>query len=258
MSLRESKLTKRGVMVITSPRSGTHLTIDLMRRNIPLLNSEKPRLAPLDSLYVPVDTFFLDKPWSPARRRAKKSLDRIKYPILKSHWLKPDLAQLRAQESAIADWIDSNVRKVYVSRDVEQTLASMYLFEQGFAGDLSGKDRDEWLIRKSKLWNHHVISWLATPDILHLKFYEILKDPKAAVGKIAIHLDLESSLADPVLPPRINSKWHGRRSRLQKQPPSTEIISSLPRATIDELFSKTAIAMMNELVAPACQLLRQK
>ena len=51
---------KRGVLVMTHPRSGTHLTIDLLRRSFPDLASSKRIFAALDSLYVAVDVFFLE------------------------------------------------------------------------------------------------------------------------------------------------------------------------------------------------------
>ncbi len=250
--------SKRGVLVVTSPRSGTHLTIDLLRRNFPTLCAKKRRFAALDTVYVPVDTFFLDASSTRARRRAAKTLQRLDYPILKTHWLAPDFQQLRESEPVLVKWLESNVKTIYVSRSPEQALSSMYLFEQEFSPPLEIAQRDEWLALKSQLWNHHVLTWLNKEDVLHLRFDDIMKCPEQTLERIAAYLGLGQSYADPILPPRIKSHWHGRLLRLSSNPGSTEIVSSRPRKTLAELFSASAISKMQDVVKPARDLVQRQ
>ena len=121
-------IDKPGVLVVTHPRSGTHLTMDLLRRNFPALRSEKRRLEPLDSLYVPLDIIMIEG--ESGLTRVKQLLQRHKYPILKSHWLEPGYLNLNGTAADVRQWIESSVKPIYIIRQPRKVMASYLLFNR--------------------------------------------------------------------------------------------------------------------------------
>ncbi len=193
--------TKPAILVATHPRSGTHLTIDLLRRNFLALASRKRRLEPLDALYVPIDTVLGND--SRQIRRTHRLIDGHRYPILKSHWLDPDYANLNAASVELGKWVCQNAKVVYVVREPHRVLASHYLFEASYR-DISG-DRQRWLDNACMYWCRHVNGWLSKSPAIVLRFEQIIADPAGTVRELSDVLGLPAQAADPILPPKMRS-----------------------------------------------------
>ena len=237
------------VVVVTHPRSGTHLTIDLLRRNFQQLKSTKPRFAPLDALYVALDVFFLENTSVSAQKRAIAGLSRHRYPIIKSHWVDPDYLSLAREYQPVADWLRERGRVIYVVRNPESVLASTFLFEQGFLNISAPSNRSGWLLSKAAYWVKHVTKWTSQEQVLVLRFEDIVKETNRHLEKIGEFLDLSVNPCVPPLPPRMNGKWAGRLSRLRTNPPTTEILNQHGRTTLDKLFDPAAVSDCHAMIA---------
>ncbi|MDX2306642.1 MAG: sulfotransferase domain-containing protein [Hyphomicrobium sp.] len=231
--------SKSGVLLVSHPRSGTHATIDLLRYNFPVLAPSKPLLAPLSSLYVSLDAVLIESATSASVRRVADGLARHRIPLVKTHWLDPDLANLKSRAPGIADWIANGTKLIYVVRDPARVLASTFIFE-GLSTAASVAERDAWLSAKAFYLRRHVEQWADRPGVLVLKFEDIVAGPRAAVETFAQHLGLEAkSHASPLPPPTRKLVWN-RLQRLQWRPRSTEILSLRPVPAYAELFDREA------------------
>ena len=127
MPIQADELAGRfGVLVVAHPRSGTHLTIDVIRRHFSTLANVKPLLAPLDALYVSLDALLIEDRSSAACRRAITGLRRHEVPVIKSHWLDVTGDNLRCREPVVADWINRAAKKIYVVRHPSSVMSSLY------------------------------------------------------------------------------------------------------------------------------------
>ena len=78
----------RRVVLATHRRSGTHLTLDLLRRHFPPCRARKWPLEGLDSLYLNLER-LIDPRQRISEQRALDILGRAPRPIVKTHGL-PD------------------------------------------------------------------------------------------------------------------------------------------------------------------------
>lgn len=241
------------VIVVTHPRSGTHLTIDLLRRNFDQLKSTKPPFAPLDALYVALDVFFLESASPASQTRAIKALAKHRNPIIKSHWIDPEYQSITGDYASIGQWLQERGRVIYVVRNPENVLASTFLFEQGFL-EISGQAaRSAWLLQKAAYWVQHVTKWTARQNLMILRFEDIVKDTDRQLQSIGEFLDLPVNTCSSRLPPRMNGKWAGRLSRLRTNPPTTEILNLQNRTTLEKLFDPKAVSDCREIIATTAE-----
>lgn len=223
---------KKAILISTHPRSGTHLTIDLLRRNFPELQSRKKVLEPLDALYVPVDIAIGECKKDHAKVR--ELISRHQYPILKTHWLQPDFSNLDSSCKDIRDWMREKLHVIYVLRHPECVIASHFLFESSHK---EIRDREIWLNNAARSWVSHVSAWTNRPDTITVRFVDIVHDTRSTIDKLEVELGLAATTGGPLLPPRQKSKWVGRFYRLCcTNAPSTEILTVGQGASFDELF----------------------
>lgn len=230
-----SEFSRNGVLVSTHPRSGTHLTIDLLRRHFPILHSRKWPMEPLDALYVPID-IAIDSP-KVNTNRARRLVHRHRYPILKSHFLQPDYSNLADDAADLRLWMVDHVKTIYVVRNPESTIVSFFAFVKSFQPELT--PTREWLESAVRGWISHVHLWSNRDDTLILRFEDLVRDTQAALVTASDFLQLELRLVEPLLPPRLASKWRGRWVRLVGiDSPTTEILAeSLPSDVRRSLFT---------------------
>lgn len=245
-------LTKPAILVATHPRSGTHLTIDLLRRNFPALMSKKRRFESLDALYVPIDAVLEQNPHQ--MQRMQRLINGHAYPILKSHWLDPDYANLEMASVELAHWVSQKATVVYVVREPKRVLASHYLFEACYR-DISG-ERQRWFDNACKYWCRHVNGWTkASPDTV-VRFEQIIAEPAKTVRELGEVLGVPVRMTNPILPPKLNSKWMGRWYRVMStSAPSTEILTPGQGASFDSLFHDLDMTVFRNEVVPTAQLL---
>jgi hypothetical protein len=219
------------IVVATHMRSGTHLTIDLLRRQFPDVGGLKWPGEANDSVYLALDVLSgLQADWGESR--GFRILRRSRHPICKVHWTEPDLSDLAKLNPELASWINGKGRFIYVIRNPKKVMASMLAWEMSVeGGDSLAGDLESWIVPKLRYWSAHVIRWIERPGIMVLRFEDIVKTPEAVIGDVARHLDLEPLLRKPLLPPKLRGRWHSRLNRLfAVRPASTEILTQVPAA----------------------------
>lgn len=233
------------VVVATHPRSGTHLTIDLLRRNFSALHSKKRLLEPLDSLYVPIDIALQGSTHDQAR--IEKLIQRHRYPIIKSHWMSADYSNL--QDPGLATWLATNATVIYVIRQPKLVIASHFLFQSMFKESISANQN--WLDNAIAYWCDHVTSWTSRPDVLVINFSDVIRQPLATVDKIAKTLNIVATPKSPILPPRQRSKWLGRYYRFfSTDAPSTEILTKDQGKSFGEIFKGLDLQEFDAMTKP--------
>ncbi len=203
------------VVVATFMRSGTHLTMDLLRRQFSSFASWKRPLEALDSLYLPVDVLLPG--WEPADWNTKRVLDvlrRPKRPILKTHFLDADLGNLRQSQPAVADWLEQRATVLYVTRDLRQVLPSLWAFLQDWRPEQAGAF-DEAFVRH---WSHQALQhrdgWRCRPLLCELDYAQLTGDPLDSLRRLGDWLNEAPLLRQPLLPRPLSSRWQSRCLRL--------------------------------------------
>jgi hypothetical protein len=245
---------RRGVVVFSHPRSGTHLTLDFLRRNFSCLSPSKPFFAPLDALYVSLDAVLIEAGNHDAVKRAVAGLMQHRMPLMKTHWVDPDFTNLRNKSETLSEWVVERTAKVYVIRRPDRVISSLFNFEAAFSAMIYSK-KGEWLAEKTAYWVRHVREWSAKSDVLILKFEDMIDDPRSAVATLSQHIGLGSAAADPLLPPRTKTLWRNRILRLSRRPASTEILSPQRPRPLSELFEPKDVAAFWREVTPVCEML---
>jgi hypothetical protein len=199
------------VVVVSHMRSGTHLTLDLLRRNVPEL---APRYRNLDQL-APTH----GRPIALADFVARFAADRG-LPILKTHCT-PGLEEF-AVDSEVHAYVEEVIarsRLVYVLRDGRDVLVSLYHFTQSFDLDVARQSFSEFLrgedryfrhckelrgLDRVSAWRRHGELWLAHPQVVAVRYAELLREPARAVPRLAEALGLApaESIATVALPKR--------------------------------------------------------
>jgi hypothetical protein len=186
----------RHVLVASHPRSGTHLTIDTLRVNLEALADD----------YVNVDRMLPGHSTRLAPEDFRSLLDGHQKPqVIKTH-ATPDLAAFAFDPTAleIAGKVKRNSRLVYVYRDGRDVLTSSYHFDKFRAPDLPDRTFGEFLRSPSLMvpvnwppemtplecWVRHVSEWLEVEGCLTVSYEELVRDPDAALRKLAAFLGL--------------------------------------------------------------------
>lgn len=216
------------ILVASHPRSGTHLTIDLLRRQFSECSSWKYPGEPLDRLYLAVEGLIATQKKISAKT-AKSILRRSPRPLLKTH-ANPRLSHLTQDYADLKSWVLQNATKIYVMRDGRSVLCSLHLFMQSF--DPTARCSLSQFLRQEangqsrvKAWSSHIQAWIDQPHVHLLKFEDLIHQPHQTLTDLGRLLALKPKYVEPYLPRSPKTIWHGRLSRLtQTQPESTAII----------------------------------
>lgn len=208
--------SKKYIIVASHRRSGTHLTIDLIRKNFPQVNPDYvnlDRLLPGHIGYMQTDAFM---------RKLELHSGIV---VLKTH-ASPKFEEFSARSdiSQAFDRLLDNAYVVYVCRDGRDALVSLYYYMrslfpvvrlQKFSDFLWSEDNfyrmTEWGrgLNRMSLWAQHVTGWSDRADeIAMVQFENLRKDPKPHLGNIANAVGLEppKSIKRVQLP--ANGFWH--------------------------------------------------
>lgn len=216
------------ILVASHPRSGTHLTLDTLRRQFAACAAWKYPGERLDRLYLPLEGLTAeDKGLS--RPIAQQILGRSPRPLLKTHAY-PALAHLQSDYPDLHYWIHESAQKLYVVRDGRAVLCSLHLFMQSYKPEarcsLSDFLRQE-VNGKSRVraWATHVQTWMAQPDVYVLRFEDFIQYPRQTLTALGHQLELPPRFVEPLLPRSPHTIWQGRWARLtQWRPESSAII----------------------------------
>lgn len=218
------------VVISTAMRSGTHLMMDLMRKNFDDLRAPKWPLQSASSCYVTLDLLIpsYNAPSTILRtERAKFFGSRTK--LLKVHFTKPDFSNLEAK--AKDHLLDRGWKGVYVVRDPRKVLMSTYafMFDECRKKKKSAKDFDIFAQEFIPRWVKHVELWIDAPNVMTVKFEDILGSTTRVLERLEgwLELPLGEGGSNP-LPRKFASVWSRRlQARLKVHPESTEIQTSI-------------------------------
>jgi hypothetical protein len=216
-------------VLVTHRRSGTHLTIDLLRRQFEACDARKRLGEPLHALYLNLDLLLGERrPLSEPSARAL--LARARRPIVKTHAL-PGFASFRPDHAAFVDALIADADLYSVHRDGRDVMCSLHLYFQAFDArarcSLSEflRQRDEGASRPRR-WAEHVLRWRAEPGVRSLPYESLVTSPGPTLERLAGELGLVARMREPLLPPRLRGAWQARWLRLfSRRPPVTTVLS---------------------------------
>ena len=212
-------LSASAIVVASHPRSGTHLMIDLLRRQFRCCQPVKGGWFSGNLLY-----WNLDELLSESDSRAERSLlssSQVTRPILKTH-RRPDFfapcqftSAVREERGAYARTLMAGASKIYMYRPVIKVLTSLYAMSHptsevpfsAFIRELRGPwSRPKW-------WAVHLSEWMRASRTIVVSYDEALSNPESSVQRIA------DFLGEPAL----------NRSPLLPNPPSSATVERLKR-----------------------------
>lgn len=221
------KPSSRPILIASHPRSGTHLTIDVLRKHFKDCAAWKYPGEPLDRLYLALEGLTaaqnrISKP------TAETILRRSPRPLLKTH-ADPSLTHLVADYGELLAWIHRNAQTIYVVRDGRSVLCSLHLFMQSFAPETRCSLSD--FLRQQvngqsrvKIWAEHVRSWMNHSDVHVLRFEELIQSPEETIAHLGQVLDMSPGNVHPLLPQSPKNIWQGRWTRLTCWRPESSAI----------------------------------
>jgi hypothetical protein len=222
---------KRPIVVASHPRSGTHLTIDALRRHFPACNAWKLPGERLDRVYVSIDAVLSGELRESA---AASTLLRAARPIFKSHAY-PDFrrsADQRCLDHSNPWWLTlarSQSDLVYAVRDGRAVVCSYHLYMKGItsAADCSLADFLRQRVdgkTRIAVWAEHVREWLETPKVIVIRFEDLTRNPEETILSLGHSLGLESRTVSPLLPEIRPHTFRARvQGRLRMRPDSTAV-----------------------------------
>jgi len=252
--LNPAFLASRGDPVVVSSymRSGTHLTIDFLRRNFPAFRSYKWPLEANDSLYLPIDA-LIAQAWGP--RRAHRVLRRTERVICKTHWCDPDFQNLvDSQVPSIGNWLRDRAKVILIHRDPYRTIESVVVWYV-FTGELTNAaiPPGPWLSERLHEWVTRIRAWQRTPrPFLSISSDLLLRDPAGALDRIAAFVGAEPDPRTPILPPQLRGSLHSRLNRVfAMRPQSSEILTIRPAPIVR--WSEEQLALVEQICGELCR-----
>ena len=231
----------RPIIIVTHKRSGTHLTLDIFRRQFSECDAWKWWGENNSRLYLTLEALY-DPQATPriSERQAIRVLRRCERPLVKSHTFLADLPTGERTVDGLlsrywADWLEDQGRKLYVFRDGRDVLCSLQLLE-------TMRDRRRWRplsefmreqvdggVSRVRFWAQHVERGLAQPATVVVKFENLLDRPREYLARLGRQLDLTPIYREPLLPERLKSIWQSRWSRLFSRRPQSSAILGRPK-----------------------------
>ena len=245
------------IVIASHPRSGTHLTIDLLRWQFKECNSWKLPLERNDRLYCNIDELNGDAQIL-KNERAIALLNRITYPIIKTHsWPNLKKGFFKSHKGLyMPEWqsyLSKRAKFIYVWRDIKPVLCSYYLFCIG-AGMVNSsvtisefiKQPDNEGRSRVKRWKDHKDEWNAKANILCISYEEIVNDQKVTILKLQEFLNLPAMMKTPYLPRMFSSIWDSRKTRLFGIKPASTAIINQKKLSWKSVFNEDDLFFINE------------
>lgn len=230
-------------------RSGTHLMIDLLRRQFADCRSWKWPGEPNDMLYLPLDV-LTDPTDDWDKSRALRVLRRSKRPILKTHWTLPSLENLRVHQPDLADWIDSEGTFLHVVRNPFTVLASQWAWDCSTRRIAPGQTAPDlaWVEATTSSWAHHFRIWSQRNNTIRFRYEDSVGNPQGTVERLSDAIGEPALFRQPLLPGKLRGPWHSRWNRIASiRPDSTEILTPGGAMDPSALFTAPAIDLVNRI-----------
>lgn len=217
----------RPIVVATHPRSGTHLTIDLLRRQFAECKGWLWFGETLHHLYLNVDRLIPGHSPSLSVEKAADLLRRAPRPTVKTHSM-PDLRNHEGKGRQLAERLLEQGNILYVVRDGRDVLCSAYLWrkeadldcglQEFLRQEVNGVSRVRW-------WAEHVTGWAQHDEPNVVRFENIIEKPRQIIGRLERILGLSARFVEPYLPEKIENggRWADYWRRLTRNFESTAI-----------------------------------
>jgi len=203
------------VLVASHERSGTHLTIDLLRRHFPACSVKMRPLESPHNAYLSLDRFFANPARPMTHEAAEQALGRATALPLKTH-AEPDLHEIGPEHAEMVSSIVERSAKLYVLRNPFKVLCSYFAWMHNWRGPETG-DFAQFLREpvgrhqtRVGRWAEHVRSWSQTPGVMTIRYEDMIEDTVGTLLDIRDWINQPLDLKARVLPTRVR----GLRSKL--------------------------------------------
>lgn len=213
------------LIVATHPRSGTHLTIDLLRKQFRECQAWLRFGETLHYSYIDLDHLMqVNKPYL-SESKAMNLLSRPSIPLVKTHSL-PLTIKHSAETSSVVEQIRQKAKIYYIVRDGRDVVCSVYRWKNAQCSLAEFIRQQENGFSRPKQWAFHVLSWLYESNVNILKFEDICNNPNAFLQRIAAEYNINPLWEEPLFPRRrkTDSRWEDYWLRLTRQLESTTIV----------------------------------
>jgi len=237
------------VIVASHRRSGTHLTIDLLRRQFRACSAWKWPGEGLDTLYTDLDRLGWHKrPLSEKRLRVQ--LRRAAHPLIKTH-ATPEMLELRSVQGRFVDELRERARTLYVVRDGRAVMVSAQRHEARLGLD-TGRDLLDYLRledngrSRARAWASHVERWMSVEGVLVVRYEDIVRRSAETIARIGDFLGLEPLGVEPIPPPLVRGRWRKRIMRFTSfRPPTTALTPPTAPRPWKELFGPEELSFFD-------------
>lgn len=217
------------ILVASHERSGTHLFMELLRRQVRQCRGRVGRFVnPHDSLYFSIDRLNAGHHRPGRPEECERVLRAIPRPCLKTHNT-PRMERTAPEHRAYIDALLERSMWVYCYRDGRNVMCSLQRFRQSFdttasegIGPFLREDHGDGRSRV-RAWADHVREWLAVERVLPVRFEEVVKDTRSLLERVCKALDLEPEWNEPLLPKPTKSRLEHWWSRVSGRDESTNI-----------------------------------
>nr|WP_277816490.1 sulfotransferase domain-containing protein [Mariprofundus sp. KV] len=253
----------RPVIVASHPRSGTHLTMDLLRRQFSACEVNKRLFSFRDTPYINLDEFLSKN--TKVDSREVKWFNRAKIPIIKTHRLPSFdepfqyLNPIPESRAELSKYLEQHAFKIFVHRNIKSTMVSLYYFvpesdRGGSIHEFIRQVRGKRQLSRIGFWAYQMARWLERDDVLSLDYDELLKSPERFLPSIGSFINQRPLLRMPLLPEAPKSLLSRRGAMFfSRKPTSTAIMSyESRRYTVDSFNNEDDQFILKEVekVAP--------
>jgi hypothetical protein len=216
--------TEAPVLVASHPRSGTHLMIDLLRRQFA---SCAARVLPGQSfadLYLSLERFQENAHRPITEQRARGIVKRARRPTLKTHML-PSFERVPPAHREFVMGLVGRSDRIYCVRDGRSVMCSYRIFHDHGATPMSAflRERVDGVSRAAR-WARHIRAWMAEPGVHLMRYEALVRSPVESVEKLGQILGERPLGRQPTLPPPLRTVSESRLSRLLGRSTSTAIV----------------------------------
>lgn len=226
------------IVVASHPRSGTHLVIDLLRRQFPPCEPARTQFLLGREPYWNLDELF-----SGSGATAERQISRmasVARPVLKTH-RRPDFAarcqytnEIVPERATFAHAVMARATKIYIYRPVFNVMTSLYVMvhPQGeipftaFIREMRGPwSRVGW-------WAMHLSEWMRAERTLLVSYDELMRDSAVVLSRLGEFIGEKPLMRLPVLPRRPSSIHLERLRKLVPLRRDSTALMSYSRHTV--------------------------
>lgn len=203
------------IIIATFPRSGTHLTIDLLRKQFAECRSWKLPGEPTNRLFFSVEATMRTRGVGRmSEAKALRVLRRAQRPIVKTHLVYDDTATGEFAPNEYVrrrwePWLRERGAWIYIHRDPREVMSSYQLIRQ--RNHPTARCSFPEFIRQKvdgmnvvASWAWHARRYLMRDDVLPLSFRQVVKETEATLKTIGERIGLTPQFRQPLLPRRLN------------------------------------------------------